>query len=142
MSENQVKICQFCGGEINEDAKKCKFCGEWVISEENELPQELKHFNWGAFLFNWIWGIMHKKYITLLYFVACLIPVIGPIGISVWFGVAGNKWAWQSKNWDSIEQFNETQRNWVKLWLILAVVSVILAIKIFIILTLIGSYQV
>ena len=142
MSENQVKICQFCGGEINEDAKKCKFCGEWVISEENELPQELKHFNLGAFLFNWIWGIMHKKYITLLYFVACLIPVIGPIGISVWFGVVGNKWAWQSKNWDSIEQFNETQRNWVKLWLILAVVSVILAIKIFIILTLIGSYQV
>lgn len=61
MSENQVKICQFCGGEINEDAKKCKFCGEWVISEENELPQELKHFNWGAFLFNWIWGIMHKN---------------------------------------------------------------------------------
>lgn len=77
-----------------------------------------------------------------MYFVACLIPVIGPIGISVWFGVVGNKWAWQSKNWDSIEQFNETQRNWVKLWLILAVVSVILAIKIFIILTLIGSYQV
>ena len=41
MSENQVKICQFCGGEINEDAKKCKFCGEWVISEENELPQDI-----------------------------------------------------------------------------------------------------
>ena len=43
---------------------------------KDEFPQELKRFNWGAFLLNWIWGIMHKQYITLLYFVACIIPVL------------------------------------------------------------------
>ena len=84
------KVCPFCNAEIATDAKKCKFCGEWVTEDSNVLPVELRHFNWGAFLLNWIWGIMHKKYITLLYFPACIIPIIGPLIISVWFGFMGN----------------------------------------------------
>lgn len=142
MDNSEKKLCQFCNAEIDQDAKKCKYCGEWVIDKDNELPQELRHFNWGAFLMNWIWGIMHKKYITLLYFVACIIPIIGPIAISIWFGFAGNKWAWESKNWESIEQFNEIQKNWVKLWIILCIVSLIIAIKIILLLILIGSSNV
>jgi hypothetical protein len=94
-----------------------------------EFPQELKRFNWGAFLLNWIWGIMHKQYLTLLYFVACFIPVIGPLAISIWFGFAGNKWAWESKNWNSIEEFNEAQRSWVRLWFVLATLGLIITLK-------------
>lgn len=132
--------CPYCNAEISGDAKKCKFCGEWVCKDdENNYPEDLKRFNWGAFLMNWIWGIMHGKYITLLYFVACLIPVIGPIGISIWFGFSGNKWAWQSRNWASIEEFNQCQRNWVKLWIILFVLGLIFAIKAFLVLAYIGS---
>lgn len=136
------KVCPFCGAEIATDAKKCKFCGEWVTEGANVLPVELRHFNWGAFLLNWIWGIMHKKYITLLYFPACLVPVIGPLAISIWFGFAGNKWAWQSQDWESPAKFNDVQRNWVKLWLILFVLGIIFAVKIFIILAIIGSAEV
>ncbi len=137
------KVCPFCNAEISADAKKCKFCGEWVDKENEEnFPSELKKFNWGAFLLNWIWGIMHKKYITLLYFVACIIPVIGPLAISIWFGIAGNKWAWNSKNWASVEEFNDVQRNWVKLWIILAVVSLIIGIKVFLLLAFIGSHTI
>ncbi len=142
MDNSEKKLCPYCNAEINNNAQKCKYCGEWVIKNENDLPIEIKHFNWGAFLMNWIWGIMHKKYITLLYFPACLIPVIGPILISIWFGFAGNKWAWESKNWESIEQFNEVQANWVKLWIILAVLSLIILIKVFVVLSLIGSANV
>ena len=54
----ETKVCQFCGAEISSDAKKCKFCGEWVTEDANSLPKELRHFNWGAFLLNWIWGII------------------------------------------------------------------------------------
>lgn len=135
-------LCPFCNGEIPANVKKCQHCGEWINKDDDNFPEELKRFNWGAFLFNWIWGVMHKKYITLLYFVACLIPVIGTLGISLWFGFAGNKWAWQSKNWESIEQFNEVQKNWVKLWFILAVSGIIFTIKIFVILALIGSIDI
>ena len=44
-----------------------------------------------------------------MYFAACIIPVLGPLAVSIWFGFAGNKWAWKSKNWESIEQFNENE---------------------------------
>lgn len=142
MENSENKQCPFCNAEIDANAKKCKYCGEWVSSKEDDLPQELKHFNWGAFLMNWIWGIMHKKYITLLYFPACLIPVIGPIAISIWFGLAGNKWAWESKTWESIEQFNESQQNWVRIWIILFILGIIFAIKTIITLVYIGSVEV
>lgn len=132
-------LCPFCNAEIPANVKKCQHCGEWINRNDENFPEELKRFNWGAFLLNWIWGLWHKKYITLLYFVACIIPVLGPLAISIWFGVAGNRWAWKSKNWESIEQFNEIQRNWVKLWFILVVLGMIFTIKIFIILALIGS---
>ena len=33
-------------------------------------------FNWGAFLFTWIWGCHYKKWITLLIIPACLIPIL------------------------------------------------------------------
>ena len=139
---NSTMACPYCGAEISSDAKKCKFCGEWVTTKENDLPKELKHFNWGAFLLNWIWGIMHKKYITLLYFPACLIPLIGPLAISIWFGFMGNKWAWNSQTWESPEQFNEVQERWVRLWFVLAVLASIVLIKVFIILSIVGSIEV
>lgn len=136
------KICPFCNAEVDINAKKCKFCGEWIESNENSLPPEIRRFNWGAFLLNWIWGIFHKKYITLLYFPACLIPVLGPLAISIWFGFAGNKWAWESKNWDNIESFNENQKLWVRIWLILLIFGLIFAIKTFLILAIIGNAEI
>lgn len=142
-NSNQTKKCQFCGAEIDAEAQKCKFCGEWVDKKnEDDLPQELKHFNWGAFLLNWIWGIMHKKYITLLYFPACLIPVVGPLAISIWFGVMGNRWAWNSQKWESPEQFNEVQERWVRLWIVLAIFALIIAVKMFVVLSVVGSAEV
>jgi hypothetical protein len=90
---------------------------------------------------NWIWGIMHKKYITLLYFPACIIPIFGPLLISIWFGNKGNEWAWQSGKWDSIEEFNESQHMWVRLWLVLFIFSTIIGLKIFFVLAYIGMHS-
>lgn len=133
------KVCPYCGGEVGESVRKCRYCGEWLITDSKQLPKELRCFNWGAFLLNWIWGIMHKKYITLLYFVACIVPVVGPVLISIWFGVKGNEWAWKSQNWQSISEFNQTQQNWVRLWFVLFAISVIICLKIFIIFAYIGQ---
>lgn len=106
------------------------------------FPKELKKFNWGAFLLNWIWGLMHKQYLTLLYFLACFIPVIGPLAISIWFGCAGNKWAWESKDWNSVEEFNEVQRSWVRLWFVLFIFGFIIFLKVFFLLSYIGQVKV
>ena len=121
-----MKICEYCKTEIAQEAIKCPNCGEWV---EDKFPPELNKFNWGAFLLNWIWGIMHRKYVTLLYFVACIFPIIGPLAISIWFGVMGNRWAWNSQKWESIEHFNSYQQKYVKIWFILFILGLILTIK-------------
>lgn len=141
MDNTENIICQYCGAEISATAKKCKFCGEWIQKDET-LPKEIRHFNWGAFLMNWIWGIMHKKYITLLYFPACIIPILGPLAVSIWFGFAGNKWAWESKTWESTQKFNETQKNWIRLWFILLILGIIITAKVFVILSIIGSTEI
>ena len=65
-------------------------------------------FNWGAFFFGWFWGIFNRSLITLIEIPACFVPFIGGIlvlALSIWFGVEGNKWAWQNKKWESIEEF-------------------------------------
>lgn len=142
MEESKNVLCPYCNAEISADAKKCKHCGEWVNVAEDNFPTELKRFNWGAFLLNWIWGIMHGKYITLVYFPACIIPVIGPLAVSIWFGLVGNKWAWETKNWANIEEFNCSQRNWVKLWFILFALGLIITVKVLLALIIISNLSV
>lgn len=138
----ETKTCPFCSAEISLDAKKCKFCGEWVDDNQKNLPKEIRRFNWGAFLLNWIWGVMHKKYITLLILPASIIPFIGPLALAIWFGIKGNQWAWESQEWKSTKEFNESQENWVRLWLILFIFGTILMLKIFLFLVYIGNTEI
>ena len=77
-----------------------------------------KRFNWGACLLSWIWGLGNRSYITLIIFpiaISGIIPVLGIIvqlGVMIWFGINGNKWAWQNKRWNSIEEFHRVQKKW------------------------------
>ncbi len=83
------------------------------------VPEEIKGWNWGAFWLNWIWGIAHNVWLSLLVF--CL----GWIWAIV-LGIKGNEWAWQHRRFDSIEQFKQTQAVWSKWgWIIFAIQLVI-----------------
>ena len=72
------------------------------------MPDEIRGWNWGAFLMSWIWGIGNKVWISFL----CFVPFANLIMIFV-LGAKGNEWAWQSKTWNSIEHFKKTQRTWM-----------------------------
>jgi hypothetical protein len=72
------------------------------------VPPEIKKWNWGAFLLSWIWGIGNNTYIALL----TLIPYVGFVMIFV-LGAKGSEWAWQNKQWESIEQFQRVQKKWI-----------------------------
>lgn len=91
-------------------------------------------FNWGAFFLTWIWGIFNKSYITLIIFPAILlslIPIIGtiiPLGLSIWFGIRGNKWAWENGNFSSIASFHAIQKKWAIAGLIVTIVFTALSI--------------
>lgn len=85
------------------------------------VPEEIRGWNWGAFLFSWIWGIGNSVWIALL----ALIPYVGFV-MNIVLGVKGSEWAWRNKRWDSIENFKRVQRTWAKVGIIIVVVSVVL----------------
>ena len=76
----------------------------------SQVPAEIRRWNWGAFLLNWIWGIRHNTLAALLVFV----PLLGFFWLFV-CGARGSEWAWRNRRWESIGQFRATQRRWA-LW--------------------------
>ncbi|MEZ8027184.1 cytochrome c oxidase assembly factor Coa1 family protein [Enterovibrio norvegicus] len=77
------------------------------MDSNKQVPDEIKGWNWGAFVFNFIWGIRFKSYKALW----ALIPVFGGFYAFV-IGAKGNEWAWQNNNWESVEAFKTAQRKW------------------------------
>ena len=64
------------------------------------IPAEIKRWNWGAFLLNWIWGIGNQTYIALL----ALVPGFGFIWMLV-LGAKGSAWAWRNGRWGQRRAF-------------------------------------
>ena len=83
-----------------------------------EQEEEIKKWNFGAMFLPLIWGPCNKCYITL----TCLIPFLLPMPVlfnayaaiilHLWFGMYGNKWALENKNWENLEEFARVQQNW------------------------------
>jgi len=121
-SLKQNMYCKHCGKKNVEESKFCPFCGKDLdVKNQNNsgvneitIPEEIKGWSWGGFLWGWIWAIGNKTWIGLL----ALVPYIGLI-MNIILGIYGREWAWRNKKWDSIEHFKKVQRNWAKWWLIL-----------------------
>jgi hypothetical protein len=73
-------------------------------------PEEIKEWNWGAFFLTWIWGIGNKVWLALI--ALAPLPFVGLV-MGIILGIKGNEWAWQSKKWDTIEEFRHRQRIWM-----------------------------
>lgn len=82
--------------------------------KDSVVPEEIKGWNWGAFLLNWIWGIGNSTFIALLMFV----PLVNFVMIFV-LGAKGNEWAWKNRTWRDVEHFKSTQKKWRNAGLIL-----------------------
>ncbi|MCI5680909.1 MAG: FHA domain-containing protein [Paludibacteraceae bacterium] len=77
-------------------------------------PSNLNSFNFGAFYFNWIWGLANGVYWALL----CLIPYIGLI-VAIVLGVKANRTAWEKFN-GTAQEFEDKQAAWTKwAWILL-----------------------
>lgn len=131
--------CQYCGRQFGstelstEHEKYCQQNPNNIIKsqdtntsgmgESSIVPPEIKGWSWGAFLWSWIWAIGNKTYIGLL----ALVPYVNFVMIII-LGINGREWAWKNKHWDSVDQFKKVQHNWVKWWLILMIIPVIIGI--------------
>jgi hypothetical protein len=71
------------------------------------VPPEIRRWNWGAFLLNWIWGVVNETYISLLMFV----PLVNVVMIFV-LGAKGSEWAWRNTRWRDVAHFKRVQRLW------------------------------
>ena len=96
------------------------------------VPDEIKGWNWGAFLMNWIWAIGNRVWIGLL---ALVLGII----MSVILGIKGSEWAWQNRRWESVEQFKQVQRIWAYWGLALFIAGFVLAVALSLIGMIIGG---
>ena len=88
----------------------------------DDAPESIsKKFNWGAFLFNWIWGIKYKQWILLIILLLLFIPYgfIPALLMAFWAGMKGNQWAWEEVQYKNEEDFHQAQKAWVKWWFII-----------------------
>jgi hypothetical protein len=90
---------------------------------EAPIPPEIRKWNWGAFMFNWIWGCGNGAYLSLL----ALIPIFQVIW---WFvcGARGNIWAWKSGKFKDLDTFLAVQRTWNTAGLISFFVTLVLIV--------------
>lgn len=73
------------------------------------VPDEIKGWNWGAFLMPWVWPLTNHVWIGL----TAWVPSAGwVVVVAIALGSKGNEWAWRSRKWRSIEQFKAHQRGW------------------------------
>lgn len=73
----------------------------------NVVPEEVKGWNWGAFMYSVFWGFGNKTYLPLL----TLVPAFGLIWVFV-VGVKGNEWAWKNGNYTDVATFRAVQETW------------------------------
>lgn len=93
---------------------------QFPVSEISDFPDELKGWNWGAFFFGWIWGIVSGVWISLL----GLIPALNFV-MSIVLGIKGNELAWKAKKYASIEDFKILQRKWAIWGFVLFFVTIV-----------------
>ena len=58
------------------------------------IPREVKRFNWGAFFFTWIWGLVNKSYLTLISLALWAISFVVPFIFGFGAGLSGNETAY------------------------------------------------
>ncbi len=149
-AENHEMItCPVCGESIEKTATVCPYCHETVKDGSSQttaspavnvnvyqqpiasapvktpLPVNIERkWNWGAFVFGWLWGLFNGIYWPLV----TLIPYIGWFAgliIAIVLGINGNKWAWEKKSWESVEHFQKTQHNWAIAALVAGILIII-----------------
>ncbi len=103
-------------------------------------PEELKGWNWGAFLWGMIgfapiWGYFNRVWIALLMafvWVSPFVPtaarppiIIAGLLLTVYLGFKGNELVWRARRWESADHFRRVQQAWMSWGLLIAVIQIV-----------------
>ena len=104
------------------------------------LPSELRQWNWGAFLLAMFWSAAMRQWfwftlwfaLSVIFYVSIIpnnnVALFWSAAMTQWFfyircvsiiphiylASKGNELSWESRHWDSLEQFKATQEVWKK----------------------------
>ena len=110
--------------------EECKYCNkEFKITyDEETFPDNLKSFNWGAFLVTGIWALGNGTYyLAFLYLALCsMFPYSYPVMfvLSLYYGFNGSRLSWIKKNWSSIGSFERAQGLWLYVGILISFVNI------------------
>lgn len=127
-------------GNIQEESKTTSFKEEKESYVNNEV--DIKGWNWGAFVFNSLWGLFNGVYWPIVVNIIVAIPTFCLVNevfiamgqfinliVCIILGIKGNELSWNSsKKWKSVEEFKRVQKKWSKAvlwWLIIAVLLIL-----------------
>lgn len=113
-----------------------------VQQPTGDMAPNVTGFSWAAFVLSGIWGLFNGCWWMLLIDIMAyvlvivllgsivlgfLVPIIGIIklGLSIWFGVKGRDWAWKNRTWSSALSFNQTQKTWNIVGIVLFVLALL-----------------
>lgn len=86
----------------NEDLSRLSGSGERAVLPEEVMAMK---WNWGAFFFPVIWGLVNRTYIALL----ALLPIANFI-MPFYLGAKGYELAWRNNIWHSMADFKASQK--------------------------------
>ncbi|MCW0953407.1 hypothetical protein OIT44_04885 [Weissella ceti] len=86
----------------------------------NVVPEEVKGWNWGAFMYSILWGFGNKSYLPLL----MLIPVFNIFWMFV-VGIKGNEWAWKNGDYTDVATFKAVQATWNRAGFVMFMIVVV-----------------
>ncbi len=89
----------------------------------NQYQEPDFHWNWGAFMFNWVFGFANKAWLCFL----CFVPLLNIVWVFV-SGVKGEKWAWESGEFANEQAFRATMRSWNRAGLLTFIITVVVLI--------------
>lgn len=78
-----------------------------MVSTFYDTPAKQFRWNWGAFMYNWVFGFANRAWLTFL----CLIPGFNIIWMFV-CGAMGEKWVWNAGHFEDGYTFRAVMDSW------------------------------
>ncbi len=101
-----------------------------------QIPQEIRRWNWSAFILGPIWGLSHGIWWSALGLLPFLPILPRQLTIATWvlvavlLGLKGNELAWRARRWESVERFLAVQQRWMT-WSVIFAIGSLLAVIVF-----------
>jgi serine/threonine-protein kinase len=85
-----------------------------IFDSSIQVPDEIKGWNWGAFLLAPFWLFPNRVWIGLLIWIPSINWWMVCLNLAMPFilGAKGNEWSWKSRKWSSGSAFKAHQRAW------------------------------